>query len=85
MMILAGGHADQDSLARFRTEVEAIARQQHPNMVQVFEIGEQNGLPFFSCVALSVDGQHIVSCSADSLQIWLDVLVEKLPYPAIAR
>jgi WD40 repeat protein/tRNA A-37 threonylcarbamoyl transferase component Bud32 len=47
-MILAGGHADTDQLARFRTEAEAIARLQHPHVVQVFEVGEHNGLPFFS-------------------------------------
>jgi serine/threonine protein kinase len=39
-MILAGTHAGPDDLARFRTEGEAIARLQHPNVVQVFEVGE---------------------------------------------
>src|SRR5262249_17313798 len=34
-MILAGGHAGPDELARFKTEAEAIARLQHPNIVQV--------------------------------------------------
>jgi WD40 repeat protein len=47
-MILAGGHAGADDLARFRTEAEAIARLQHPNIVQVFEVGEYEGKPFFS-------------------------------------
>ncbi len=47
-MILAGGHAGPDELARFRTEAEAIARLQHPNIVQVFEVGEHEGRPFFS-------------------------------------
>ncbi len=47
-MILAGPNADDEDLARFRTEAEAIARLQHPNIVQVFEIGEHRGLPFFS-------------------------------------
>jgi WD40 repeat protein len=47
-MILAGGHADHDDLLRFRTEAEAIARLQHPNIVAVYEIGEHDGLPFFS-------------------------------------
>jgi serine/threonine-protein kinase len=47
-MILAGGHAEPDQLARFRTEAEAIARLQHPHVVQVFEVGQHNGLPFFS-------------------------------------
>jgi serine/threonine protein kinase len=39
-MILAGSHAGSQELARFRTEAEAVARLQHPNIVQVFEIGE---------------------------------------------
>src|SRR5437588_93851 len=47
-MILAGAHADAKSLSRFRAEAEAVARLQHPHIVQVYDIGEQNGLPFFS-------------------------------------
>jgi WD40 repeat protein len=47
-MVLAGGHTGAPEVARFRTEAEAIARQQHPNIVQIFEIGEQDGLPFLS-------------------------------------
>src|SRR5207237_851317 len=35
-------------LARFQTEAEAIARLQHPNIVQVYEIGEHEGKPFFA-------------------------------------
>jgi serine/threonine-protein kinase len=47
-MILAGGHAGASDRARFRTEAEAIARLQHPNVVQVYEVGEHDGHPFFS-------------------------------------
>lgn len=47
-MILAGAHADPKDLARFRVEAEAAARLQHTNIVHVYEVGEQNGLPYFS-------------------------------------
>ena len=47
-MILTGGHAGEADLARFRTEAEAIARLQHPNIVQIHEVGEHGGLPYFS-------------------------------------
>jgi serine/threonine-protein kinase len=47
-MILAGGHAGAADLARFQTEAEAIARLRHPNIVQVYEVGEHEGKPYFS-------------------------------------
>jgi serine/threonine protein kinase len=47
-MILGGACASNEVRARFRIEAEAIAKLQHPNIVQVYEIGEYGGLPFFS-------------------------------------
>ncbi len=47
-MILAGAHAGPEERARFRREAEAVARLQHPNVVQIYQVGEQDGLPFFS-------------------------------------
>jgi serine/threonine-protein kinase len=47
-MILAGKHARPSLGARFKAEAEAVARLQHPNIVQVHEIGEHDGLPYFS-------------------------------------
>jgi serine/threonine-protein kinase len=47
-MILAGAHAGPAHLTRFRTEAEAVARLQHPNIVQIYEIAEQHSRPYFS-------------------------------------
>jgi predicted Ser/Thr protein kinase len=47
-MILGGAHAGPEDLARFRTEAEAVAQLKHANIVQVYDIGECDGKPFFS-------------------------------------
>jgi hypothetical protein len=47
-MILAGGHAGEADLVRFLAEAEAVAHLQHANIVQIFEAGRHQGLPFFT-------------------------------------
>jgi serine/threonine protein kinase len=47
-MVRAGQLAGPLELQRFRAEVEAAARLQHPNIVTLYEIGEEGGLPYFS-------------------------------------
>ena len=47
-MILGGVHASQEDMQRFQTEAEAVAKLQHPNIVQIFEVGEYQGNPYIS-------------------------------------
>jgi serine/threonine-protein kinase len=47
-MIRASHLEDPEQRVRFRREAEAIARVQHPNIVQIHEIGEHQGQPYFS-------------------------------------
>jgi WD40 repeat protein len=60
-MLLAGALAGAKERARFRTEAEAAARLQHPHMVQVYEVGEQEGRPYLALeyVAGSSLAQHL--------------------------
>jgi hypothetical protein len=52
-MIQAGPFAQPQEVSRFRTEAAAIARLQHPNVVQIHEVGEYAGLPYLSLELVS--------------------------------
>jgi serine/threonine protein kinase len=47
-MVLNGAHAGPKDLARFRAEAAVIARLQHPNIVQIYDVGEAAGRPYFA-------------------------------------
>ncbi len=47
-MVLNGEYAGSEQVARFRREAELIAQLQHPNVVQIYDVGEQDGRPFFA-------------------------------------
>src|SRR5262249_46479356 len=46
--ILTGAQAGPEQRARFRSEGEAIARLQHPNIVHIYAVGEHEGHPFLA-------------------------------------
>jgi len=55
LKLLRAGHvARQDEIDRFRLEAEAAARFQHPNIVQIFDVGEHEGNLF--CILEFVEG-----------------------------
>jgi WD40 repeat protein/tRNA A-37 threonylcarbamoyl transferase component Bud32 len=47
-MIRGSELAGEQALARFHLEAEAVARLQHPNIVQIYEVGETASGPYFS-------------------------------------
>jgi tetratricopeptide (TPR) repeat protein len=47
-MVAGGARFSRSALRRFHTEAEAIARLQHPGIVQIHEIGWYEGTPYFT-------------------------------------
>ncbi len=47
-MVLAGGHTGSEERIRFLAEAEAVAALQHSNIVQVFDFGQHDGLPYMA-------------------------------------
>lgn len=47
-MLMSGGYAAAPELARFAREAQAIASLRHPNIIQVFDVGDSDGKPYFT-------------------------------------
>ena len=67
-MILGGANAGAEAGTRFLAEAAAVARLQHPSIVQIHHVGEADGLPFFEL-------EYIPGGS-------LDRLLDGTPWPA---
>lgn len=73
-VLLAGAHASGEQLKRLQSEAEALARLQHANVVQIFEVGEHHGQPFLALefveggsLAKRLDADVLTSLEAASL------------------
>jgi serine/threonine-protein kinase len=47
-LLLAGPYAGRDERQRFQHEAKAVASLRHPNIVQVYDVGEADGWPYFT-------------------------------------
>jgi serine/threonine-protein kinase len=77
-MVLSGVHASDREVVRFRAEAEAVQRLRHPNIVELYEVGNLDGQPYF--VLEYVDGGSLAEIIAGRPQPQekAALLVEKL-------
>src|SRR5262245_25801286 len=47
-MMLAGAYAGPRERERFQREAEAVAALRHPNVVQIYDVGDADGRPYFT-------------------------------------
>ncbi|MGE0761087.1 MAG: protein kinase, partial [Pirellulaceae bacterium] len=58
-MIVAGAPDSPELLSRFRLEAEAVARLKHPHVVQIYDVGEEDGQPYL--VLEFIDGESLAA------------------------
>jgi serine/threonine protein kinase len=69
---------DEESRRRFEIEAKAAARLQHPNIVTVYELGEDRGVPFIAMELLAGIDLEALMRSGETvlLQEKLDVMIQ---------
>jgi serine/threonine-protein kinase len=88
-MLLGGEFAHDDYRGRFRAEAEAVARLQHPNIVQIFDVGEWDAgggrpVPYFTLEY--IEGGTLAARSAgkpqrpDQAAQWVEALALAADY-----
>ena len=47
-IIISGAHAGDEEMSRFKKEAQAVAKLKHPNVVQIYNLGEHENRPYFA-------------------------------------
>ena len=88
-MLLGGSFVTSEERARFRIEAEAVARLRHPNIVQIYEVGEHEvdaGMPRPYFTLEFAAGGNLASRLAGRPQpprqaaAWLEVMARAVHY-----
>jgi serine/threonine-protein kinase len=76
--LIAEATLDEESRRRFEIEAKAAARLQHPNIVTVYELGEDRGVPFIAMELLAGTDLEALMRSGETvlLQEKLDVMIQ---------
>jgi eukaryotic-like serine/threonine-protein kinase len=77
-MMLSGAHAGTLQRQRFRREAEAAAHLHHPNIVQVYEVGEHDRQLYFSLEFVEGYGLNDVIHDGVPPFAWSAAIMEKL-------
>jgi serine/threonine protein kinase len=84
-MILGGRAASETDIERFHGEAEAAASLQHPSIVSIYEVGEHEGLHYFSMDF--IDGESLADrvtrddrLSPEQAAVWLRAMAEAVDY-----
>jgi serine/threonine protein kinase len=74
------GSPDDESRGRFEIEAKAAARLQHPNIVTVFELSEDRGLPYIAMELLGGEDLEHLLRSGEKLSTTerLDIVIQTL-------
>jgi len=72
------GSLDEESRRRFHIEARAAARLQHPNIITVYELGEDRGLPFIAMELLPGADLEALMRSGERLMLQekLDLVIQ---------
>lgn len=80
-LILAGEYADPERRHRLRQEAETIASLRHPGIVQVYDVGEADGIVYLALELLHPGGLAVLTAHQRRPARWYAELVRQMAEP----